>query len=215
MALGECARCRTPFRFGSATCSQCGLKKPRLKYLLAGVVVVQAVTIAAYMHFRTDGVIHIASSAVATVLPGAELRSPAGWLYYQTHDELMGDTTRHARVISRGVAGVADQRNHGTTGVLELRASPAYGSSVLITLRRDNFDLVDARCPLHVQIDDGEMRVVQASASVEGDSASLIVDDPKAFAASLLGAHTLSVDAQLSEKTRRVAVFDIGGLRWN
>jgi hypothetical protein len=219
MPLGRCDICASKLRLGRVVCDRCGARKSRTKAILGTVVLLQAVTIGIYMYVTTtfaDPMKHVEGGTRA-VIPVA-LNSPippAGWLYYETRDDLVGDVTRHARVLSLSDPQSGKPRSHGSTGVLELRASLIYGNSVIITLRRQAFDNVDETCVFHAQFDAEDPVIFKAAGAADTDTATLIVVDTKHFLRALLGAHTLSVDAHLSPNTERIASFDITGLRWN
>ena len=140
--------------------------------------------------------------------------APAGWLYYQTVDEMIYDTTRHARVLSHGDSTAGMAAGHGSMGVLELRASPAYGRSVVITLSRQAADTVAETCELRAKFDAGDVAVFQASGSADARGTTLVIADAGAFTNRLVSARTLALDAVLSPKTERVAMFDVAGLKW-
>lgn len=214
MSLGRCDHCGMSLRLGSGTCTRCGTKKRRLKYFLAALVLAQAVTIVAYMKFPHHDMTRVADASAAE-LAVTDAAPRAGWVYYKTRDEMIDDTTQHARVLSRGAADAGDVRDRVTSGVLELRASPTYGRSVVITLHRDGFGLIDEQCQLRAQFDAGDVQVFHVAGSMDGENATLIVDDTRGFTTHLVGARTLSIDARLSEKIERRASFDVGGLSWN
>ena len=212
MALGRCDNCRSKLRFGTAQCERCGTRKNRWKYLLIAIIVVESGAIVSHLALPNDAMIHVASAHEAS--PDYDRAPPAGWYYYQTQDEMIGDTTRHARVLSRGGAAMALLGSRNSTGVLELRASPAYGRSVVVTLKRAALDTVADTCELRATFDTGDVAVFQASGSADSTNATLVLSDTRAFTSRLMTARTLTVDAVLSGKSERVAMFDVAGLRW-
>ncbi len=203
-------------RLGSRTCERCGTKKNRLKFLFVGVILGECAVIGCHLAWpaSASGMAHVA--AVQDALPQRDFASaaPAGWLYYQTVDEMIYDTTRHARVLSRSLEVGGGSGGRGSVGVLELRASPAYGRSVVITLSRQAFDEVAEVCELRASFDAGETAVFQASGSADPQSATLVVVDTGGFVSRLASARTLALEARLSSKAERVAMFDVSGLKW-
>ncbi len=215
MALGTCERCSTRLRLGSRTCTRCGTKKKRAKYLFIAVIFVECAVIGQHLALPKGGMVQVAS---AHEVPAPLLNSggvaPAGWLYYQTVDEMIDDTTRHARVLSRSDPAAGSAGDHGSVGVLELRASPAYGRSVVITLSRHAADAVAETCELRARFDAGEEAVFQASGSADPLHATLVIADTGGFVSRLASARTLALEAKLSPKAERVAMFDVSGLKW-
>ncbi len=194
-------------------CSRCGAKKQRIKYLFIAVIAVECVLIGSHLAWPKSGMVHVAY-AQASELPVLGNAAPAGWMYYQTVDELIYDTTHHARVLSRS-GGPADlPGDHGSTGVLELRASPAYGRSVVITLTRRPEEPVAEHCALRARFDTGDVTVFEASGSADPTRATLIINDTGGFVSRLAAAHTLALEAVLSPKAERMALFDVAGLKW-
>ena len=210
MALGRCAVCGNRLRFGSRTCARCGTKKQRIKYLLIAVIFAECAVIGRHLSLPRENIVQTASAhdAPPPLFSGS---APAGWLYFQTVDEMIYDTTRHARVLSRGGPAADD---HASMGVLELRASPAYGRSVVITLNRQPHDLVAEACELRASFDTGAVTVFHAAGSADTSNTTLVIADPAAFVSRLASARTLALDAVLSPKTERVAMFDVSGLKW-
>ncbi len=215
MALGRCDSCKTRLRFGSRTCAHCGAKKKRLKYLIIAVILGEVAAIIVHLEMPRDMVVRSADDSRAVPPPVADKSAPAGWLYFQTRDDMIGDVTRHARVLSLSNLAEGTARDHGSTGVLELRASPAYGRSVIITLKRAAFDTVSENCELRARFDSGEVAVFQVAGSADEANATLVVTDKQAFTDRLRSARTLELDAVLSKTTERTAQFDVAGLRWN
>gem|GEM_PF-1848584 len=219
MPLGRCDVCQSRLQLGRTVCSRCGERKSRIKLVLGTVVLMQAITIGIYMYVTitfADPMKHVVDGTEA-IVPAAlqSATPPAGWLYYETRDNLVGDVTRHARVLSLSDPQMGKPHSHGTTGVLELRASVVYGNSVIITMRRLAFDNVDETCILRAQFDAQDPQTFTADGAADTDTATLIVQDTKHFMRGMIGAHTLSVDAQLSPNTEHIASFDVTGLRWN
>ncbi len=216
MALGRCERCSTRLRLGSRTCARCGTKKNRVKYLFIAVIFGECAVIGCHLALpKGGGMVHVASAHDAPPpLFSSGAAAPAGWLYYQTVDEMIYDTTRHARVLSRSAPAAGSVGDHGSVGVLELRASPAYGRSVVITLSRKAADMVAENCELRATFDAGDVAVFQAQGSADAQRATLVVADTGGFVNRLASARTLAVDAKLSAKAERVAMFDVSGLKW-
>ena len=214
MALGRCERCSTKLRLGSRTCERCGTKKNRLKYVFTSVILGECAVIGCHLAWPASGLAHVAATQATPALPEAADAAPAGWLYYQTVDEMIYDTTRHARVLSRSEAAGGASDGRGSVGVLELRASPAYGRSVVITLSRKAADQVAETCELRASFDAGEATVFQAAGSADPQRATLVVADTGGFVSRLASARTLALEARLSPKAERVAMFDVSGLKW-
>ena len=191
MPLGRCDACSTRLRFGSRTCERCGARKNRWKYLLVAVIAAEVATIVVHVEMPRDSMAHVAEAPHALPAALTQTAAPAGWLYYQTRDEMIDDTTRHARVLSRSNLAAGHAHDQGSTGVLELRASPAYGRSVVET------------CELRARFDTGDVAVFQASGSADPGNATLVVSDNHHFTERLTGAHTLALDAVLSKTTSR------------
>lgn len=215
MASGQCEYCFSHLTRGSRICPRCGRKKRYTKRLLAGLVLVQAATIACFTHFavpKIPGTLRFVSDDGAPPITLKIVKAEKGWTYFETSDELVHDVTKHARVWSVSKPGnVGDL----TTGVLELRTSSTYGKSVVITLRRQPFDRVDEQCELRAKFDTGHEQVFHASGSADANNATLVVDDTDAFTGQLAGAHKLTLVAELSEKTERRTDFSLEGLSWN
>ena len=218
MPLGRCNRCGNKLRFGSAVCSYCGTKKPRLKYIFAGIVVVQACVIAFYLHYQAPGGIHVVVSGPSSqpsIGPAADAKPPTGWLYFDTRDDLIGDVTRHARLISRSNLATGLTAGQGSEGVLELRASPTYGRSALVTLRIQASDAAAENSELHMQFDGGELAVFQSTGTADSTNLTFVIQDAAGFTARLKAASVLSLEALLPQNRQRVAIFDVAGLKWD
>ena len=215
MALGKCDVCSNRLRAGSRVCTRCGTKKSRVKSFWIAVIVVECMVIGQHLAWPKAGMVHVAAAHDAPAPYTMDRGSaPAGWLYYQTVHEMIYHTTRHARVFTQTAPGPASPHCIGTAGVLELRASPAYGRSVVITLTRQPRDSVAETCVLRARFDTGDVAVFQASGSADARSATLVIADAGGFTSRLVSARTLALDAMLSAKTERVAMFDVGGLKW-
>ena len=218
MPLGYCNVCRARLRLGRATCRGCGTKKKRAKLILSCVILAQLVTIGVYAKFgggRPSGPRLIADPRdLATPAVLLEKRPPAGWVYYDTRDELIGDTTHHARVLSRSDPTAGLPGDHGTTGVLELRASPAYGRSAVISMSPEVSADVVGPCELRVQFDDGPEAAFAAAASGGTGHLMLSVADVDGFTGRLLSAQTMSVSARVLGRPRLELSFMVGGLSW-
>ncbi len=213
MALGRCESCNTALRFGSRTCARCGTQKKRLKYVFIAVIAVECAVIVQHLAFPKTEMAYVETSHAAQP-ELADTAAPAGWLYFQTVDDMIYDTTHHARVLSRSDQTAAEPQAHGSAGVLELRASPAYGRSVVITLKRAASDTVAGLCQLRAKFDSGSVTVFDASGSADSANATLVISDASGFTERLVSARTLVLDAVLSSKTERVASFDVAGLKW-
>jgi hypothetical protein len=207
-----------PLRAGY-TCPKCGARKKRLKYALATLSAIEALVIAVHMEFPAGHGPRMLSDASAAPAPLMRVlddaKPPAGWFYYETRDPMINDVTRHARVISRGIATGFNMPSHGTTGVLELRRSAVYGNSVLITLNGPSFDLLSTHVTIRAIFDGGEIRMFDAVAGEGERNATLVVDDAHGFVGNLAAAQSLSVDVVLNNSTERVASFPVGGLKWD
>ena len=217
MPLGRCNKCGSKLRFGSATCTRCGAKKSRLKYIFAGIVVIQVAVIAFYLHYDLPGKMHVVvtgPSSGPSTIPPADAKSPTGWLYFDTRDELIGDVTHHARLISRGNPTTGQVNAESSEGVLELRASPTYGRSALVTLRIQASDAAAENTELHMQFDGGDVVVFQATGTADGTNLTFVVQDAVGFASRLKAASVLSLEALLPQNRQRVAIFDVAGLKW-
>ncbi len=212
MPLGRCNACLNPLRFGSRTCARCGAKKQRAKYIFATVVLVQVGAIIWYSNWKSDAMKVVDSVGSGEALDSASPVPPGGWQYYTTRDDLVGDVTQHSRVLSRGVASTGPQ-DTSTTGVIELRQSTVYGSSMIMTLQRQPFDRVDENCSVHAQFDTGDAVDLHAACSADNDRASIVVTDASPLLAKLASAQTLSVGAALSAKVERTAMFDVAGFK--
>ena len=215
MALGRCDSCNERLGIGSATCRRCGAKKKRIKAIFGAIILAQVGTIVwyEYFHVKAHGFGFVAAGPDLFKIPAIDKTPPAGWLYFQTTDDLVHDVTRHARVQSRGAAPSRDAHDTSTTGVMELRASNIYGRSALLTLNRQAFDTVDETCSLHVQFDAGPAMEVPANCSAESTYATIVVQNARDLIDRIGAAHNLSIDAKLSAKTTRTALFEVGDLK--
>jgi hypothetical protein len=214
MALGRCEICNTKLRFGSRTCARCGTKKKRTKLIFTLIIAAQFLVIGwyEYFHVKRPGMDLILAST-ANFIPSIQATPPAGWLYYDTKDDLVHDVTKHARVLSRGAATTSG-KDTATNGVMELRASSIYGRSILLTLNRRPFDHVNDQCDVHAQLDTGEDVDLHAACYEDSAHATVQIQDTNDFSAHLVGHRNLAVDARLSPKSNLSATFDIGGLKW-
>ena len=218
MPLGFCNVCRARLGFGRALCRGCGTKKKRAKLILSCVILAQLVTIGVYAKFgggKPSGpqlVVDPRDLATPAVL--LERRPPAGWVYYETRDELIGDTTHHARVLSRSDPMAGLPGDHGTTGVLELRASPAYGRSAVVSLPPEVGVEVAGPCELRVQFDDAPELAFRASASGAAGHLMLSVADVDGFTGRLVSAQTMSVSVRFAGRPPLELSFMVGGLSW-
>jgi hypothetical protein len=220
MRLGNCSRCGTRLRAGTGTCPRCSARKQRVKYALAALVTVEALVIAVHMEFPGGHGPRVVSEAQAAVSPLMqvlnEAKPPAGWVYYETRDDMIYDVTHHARVISRSAAAGSGPASHNaTTGVLELRRSQVYGNSVLITLLGAASDQLASHCTVRAIFDGNDTATFDATAGQDDHNATVIISDARRFVRRLAEAQTLSVDVLLSANAERVASFPVGGLRWD
>ncbi len=195
-------------------CLRCGFRRERTKYMMGVLVVTQIVGVIIYVHTKNDSLRYVGSAQAASQVPPLDFNARAGWSYYLTTDQLVSDITRHARVLSRGNLAAGKAENNGTTGVLELRASPTYGNSVLITLKHAAFDTVDETCTIHAQFDADPVSDFTAGCSTDGHDTSLIVKDVPGFTARVKAGAKLALDVALSKNVDRVMMFDIAGLKW-
>jgi hypothetical protein len=215
MALGRCENCHTKLRFGSRTCARCGTKKNRTKLLFVLVITAQFLIIVWYefVHVKVGGGLDVIASSSLNIIPPPQATPPAGWLYYETRDDLVHDVTKHARVLSRGAA-TTGAKDTATNGVMELRASSVYGRSILLTLNRRPFDHVNDQCDVHAQLDTGEDVDMHAACYEDSVHATVQVLDTNGFSTRLVGHRNVAVDVRLSPKSNLSAMFDIGGLKW-
>ena len=214
--MAQCDVCFTRLPPGSVACPRCGRQKrqQRLKFALGALIAVQALLIVAYVRFKPDLSLfpHVSmSTATVGATPGNPDTNPH-WAYFETRDDLLNDVTRHARVASLTDAA---PNEHVSPGVLELRASPTYGTSVVITFKRSAIEAVSEKCELRAKFDAQDVQVYHASGSLGTSNAMLVIDDTHDFTGHLAAAHTLLIDAKLSPKIERVAKFDVAGLNWN
>ncbi len=166
-----------------------------------------------FLHVKGGGMDVIEASASASLVPSIQATPPAGWLYYETRDDLVHDVTKHARVLSRGAA-TTGAKDTATNGVMELRASSVYGRSILLTLNRRPFDRVNDQCDVHAQLDTGADVDLHASCYEDSVHATVQIMDTEGFSTRLVGNRNLAVDVRLSPKSNLSAMFDIGGLKW-
>ena len=196
--------------------------KDRTKSALIGLIGIQLVLLACYMRGgwtwdllqRTHEMRRVTADEPSAAAPYPMPAAPAGWFYFQTSDSLLGDTTRHARLLSDSNPGMGNVGDHGTTGVIELRSSPHYGNSVVLTTKRAAFDIADEHCEVQVKFDSTERVIFEAEATVEGDTNVLIFDDYAAFVERIAKSHLVVMDAKLGRGTEQILHFDVAGLVW-
>ena len=214
MALGRCNVCHERLRFGSRICDKCGAKKSRVKLYFGVVIVAQIGVIGWYQYFHTKrpGIKFVVEDNAAHIAP-IVATSSAGWVYYETRDDLVHDVTRHARVLSRGAANTGLSNDTSASGVLELRASSVYGSSAILSIKRQAFDLVEEACNVHAEFDAKDAMDVHAACSKDGEQATVMIEDATVLMQKMRGAHDMSLDVRLSPKVERTVLFEVAGLK--
>ena len=214
MALGRCNVCHERLRFGSRICDKCGAKKSRVKLYFRVVIAAQFGVIGWYQYFHTKRPgIKFVVEGNSTYVPPIVATSSAGWVYYDTRDDLVHDVTKHARVLSRGAANTGLPNDHSASGVMELRASSVYGNSAILSIKRLAFDLVEEACNVHAEFDAKDAMDVHASCSLDGEQATVMIGDATVLMQKMRGAHDMSLDVRLSPKVERTVLFEIGGLK--
>lgn len=220
--LARCKGCLGRMSLFAARCPRCGRAKDRTKNAIIALIGIQVVLLALYMRGgwtwdfgqRTHEMRHVALDEQSAGPPAPMPEAPAGWLYFQTSDSLLGDTTRHARLLSDSNPGISNARDHGTTGVIELRTSPRYGNSILLTTKRAAFDLADEHCEVQAKFDNDDLVSFKAEVTTEGDTDVLVLDDYPGFIAKIVKSHLMVLDAKLGRGTERILRFDVTGLVW-
>ena len=216
MALRRCATCKGGVGLLAKTCPHCGAKTSRAKLFLGAIIFGQAMTLAAlfnpWQHGRGEpgGGIHFVAG-VGTSSTATRNSALSGWQYYDSRDELTGDVTRHARLISRGAPSGAQ---HVGTGIMELQASKLYGRHVALIVNRKDGTVADTPV-LQVQIDDQKTLSVPVTVFSDNDSVTLMPRDPAEFTRHLAGAHSMLLEAQLSPSNQQTVSFDVTGLDWD
>lgn len=213
MRLGRCSNCRERLRFGQTVCTRCGARKSRVRQIFAVVITLQVVAIGWFVN--TQHVSHAATlvedpaAVSADAPPLRPAATPAsGWLYFQTHDRMLDDVTKHARLLGRDTAGTASDV------LLELQSSPVYSSSVTITLDRTRGAPVPESCLVNVSFDGAAATPLQASVVSDRLHVMLVIDHAQALIEKLRHTQTWSIDARTSRTETRSATFQTRGLNF-
>ena len=139
----------------------------------------------------------------------------AGWRYYNTQDSVVGDVTRHARLISNSPTNPSgDPRYAGvSTGTLELASSGRYGRVVTISFPRAKTACEANPCEVRAIFDATQPMVFSYTDASSGRSTMLMLKDYDRFTQRLAVAHDLTVVAALGTEHDHILTFDVDGFR--
>ena len=209
-----CVACGAALFGSSRSCGACRRKKI-LKRGIGAFIVAELAMAVFFMVVQPST--HGAAMAVQTAQEAAPLKLPttSGWLYYDTQDNLVGDVTHHARLISNSPINPSGDKHLAgvASGTLELSASEHYGRVVTIS-----FPHVKPACeanPCEVRaIFDATQPMVFAYTDASSDrSTVLMLKDYDRFAQRLAVAHDLTLVASLGTAHDPILTFDVAGYR--
>jgi hypothetical protein len=145
----------------------------------------------------------------------APLHPVTGWLYYNTQDNVVGDVTHHARLISNSPSNPSgDPRLAGVAGgTLELASSQHYGRVVTVSFPRVPTACEANPCEVRAIFDATQPMVFSYTDASSDRSTVLMLKDYDRFTQRLSVAHDLTLVASLGTAHDHIITFDVDGFR--
>jgi len=208
---GTCPICRRKVATGAGLCGNCLTGRWSKRSIAVMLLGIGGAYYWAYLHPHNDLSVFTSFAAVAPETVVARLPEHfEGWAYETIVDPVLGDATRHARLLGSGPS--ANSGPHDA--MLELTASQRYGKRVTITFPKVQQACGANACQISLAWDDAPPDPYNFSGptlSTDGSDTVLQSDDYDRFVGAVGKAHRLRVVASLGMQDDYVVTFQVAG----
>lgn len=134
------------------------------------------------------------------------------WAYFETRDEVLGDVTRHARLVA-SLAPVRFGRivQETVAATLELTRSTRYGDNVVVRLPRQRLACAANACGIRAWFDRAGPEQYAFAELPDDTHTVLAIADKQRFAERMRGARRVVMVAALGTAKPVTMAFDVAG----